>query len=173
MISFTRACFSPVFSLFLVLVFPQNTSCRAGNQEICSSSILRPKVHSPKVYSPKWIMHIHLSEEHIRRHLVMCVPWYAYLFFEAPDMSMTRQRLSLSCILYMKWMPGIPRDKEEAKESFCLWWIKVAPSPPIYILTPRESFCALFHWSMAGLVMEDLLVDKTYSYTGSKHQSAL
>lgn len=56
--------------------FSLKLSSMAGNQEVCSSFILWLKVHSPKVYSTKWIMHIHLSEEHVCRHLVMFVPWY-------------------------------------------------------------------------------------------------
>lgn len=39
-----------------------------------SPSILQLKVHSPKVYCTRRVMHTHLCEERVCRHLVMSVP---------------------------------------------------------------------------------------------------
>lgn len=80
--------------------------------------------------------------------------------FAALSMSLRR-----GCLHFVYAMAEyeIPCDKEEAKESFCFRWTKVAPSP-IYILALRESSCALFHWLVAELIMEALLVDRTYSH---------
>lgn len=154
--------FSPQSLIYFFLFFPRSFKQGWGPRGLF---ILHP---TTKNAFPKGILHqvnnaypFEWGCLHICRHLVMYVPWCTYLFLCRARW--VYEKTEAVCSLCMQWMHGIPHDKEEAEGSFCLRWIKVASSPT-YILVPRKSSCALFRWSMAGLIMEALLVDKLSSH---------